>query len=75
MVSSKAFNFSVTIFYCLFLNVTLEKIKTLIEEENIYAKVGKPITIHCLFKDYKIDSLLEKNKKFSWFWKKEVYYL
>ena len=72
MVSSKAFNFSVTIFYCLFLNVTLEKIKTLIEEENIYAKVGKPITIHCLFKYFKTDSLLKKSKKFSWFWKKEV---
>ena len=72
MVSSKVFNFSLTIFYCLFLNVTLEKLKTIIEEENIYAKIGKPITIDCLFKDYKIDSLLEKSKKFSWFWKKEV---
>lgn len=72
MVSSKALNFSLSIFFCFFLNVTLEKIRTLVEEENIYAKIGKPITINCLFKDFKIDSLTEKNHKFSWFWKKEV---
>jgi len=71
MVSSKALNFSLSIFFCFFLNVTLEKIRTLVEEENIYAKIGKPITINCLFKDFKIDSLTEKNHKFSWFWKKE----